>query len=251
MSKRRTFIKHAMLQGIAVAAGTTFIETALSRVEKTIHPFHTDGFGFDQQPLPYAYAALEPVIDAQTMELHYSKHAAAYCKNMKEAMLTEKVPAGISLEQLMENIGTYSEKMKNQAGGHFNHELFWASMRAPKDNNLPAGKLLRLIEATFGNYDNFEQQMNQSAMKVFGSGWTWLVLTKNFNLNIVNTKNQENPMMGIVADAERGFPVFGIDVWEHAYYLKYQNRRAEYLKNWWSLTNWDYLETRLNSQLPK
>jgi Fe-Mn family superoxide dismutase len=251
MSKRRTFIKHAMLQGITVAAGTSLIEAVFNRLEKSTSLFSDHAFGFDQQPLPYAYSALEPAIDAQTMELHYSKHAAAYCKNMKEAMLSEKVPAEMSLIQLMENIGMYSEKIKNQAGGHFNHELFWASMRAPKDKNYPSGNLLHMIEATFGSVETFVQLMNQSAMKVFGSGWTWLVLSGNNTLKIVNTKNQENPLMGILHEADRGFPLFGIDIWEHAYYLKYQNRRAEYLKNWWSVTNWDYLESRLRSQFPK
>lgn len=247
MSKRRTFIKHFILQGVALSVGTELIENSVKAFEKMSSGKSTDGLGFEQKPLPYAFSALEPIIDAQTMELHYSKHAASYCKNMNEAMQAEKVPKGITLEQLIENIGSYSEKMKNQAGGHYNHELFWASMRAPRDKNIPSGNLLKMLTGSFGSFESFTQQMNQSALKVFGSGWTWLVLTKENTLKIVNTKNQENPLMNILAESDRGLPIFGIDVWEHAYYLKYQNRRGEYLQNWWSVANWDYLEARLKS----
>jgi Fe-Mn family superoxide dismutase len=247
MNKRRTFIKHCLFQGVAITVGTKFVEQAIISFEKIYLPQSKYAFGFDQQPLPYSYSALEPVIDAQTMELHYSKHAASYCKNMKDAMVEEKVPKEFTLEQLIMNIGSYSEKMKNQAGGHYNHELFWASMRAPREKNNPSGNLLKMLTVSFGSFESFTQQMNQSALKVFGSGWTWLVLTKENKLKIVNTKNQENPLMGILAESDQGLPIFGIDVWEHAYYLKYQNRRAEYLQNWWSVANWDYLEARLKS----
>jgi Fe-Mn family superoxide dismutase len=247
MSKRRTFIKHFILQGVALSVGTKLIENSVKAFEKMSSGKSTDGLGFEQMPLPYAFSALEPIIDAQTMELHYSKHAASYCKNMNEAMQAEKVPKGITLEHLIENIGSYSEKMKNNAGGHYNHELFWSSMRAPRENNRATGNLLKMLTTSFGSFESFTQQMNQSALKVFGSGWTWLVLTKENTLKIVNTKNQENPLMGVLAESDRGLPIFGIDVWEHAYYLKYQNRRAEYLQNWWSVANWDYLEARLKS----
>jgi Fe-Mn family superoxide dismutase len=250
MSKRRTFIKHLLLQGIAIGISTKLAEATVSTFHRFDKSDNTDGFGFDQQPLPYSFNALEPVIDAQTMELHYSKHAAAYCKNLKEAMANEKVNADVSLETLLAEINKYSDKMKNNAGGHYNHELFWACMRRPaSENNSPNGNLLNLINHSFGSEAAFRQKMNQSALAVFGSGWTWLVLEGKDKLKIVQTKNQENPLMGILSDEQKGFPLFGIDVWEHAYYLKYQNRRAEYVTNWWKIAHWDYIENRLNQKI--
>jgi Fe-Mn family superoxide dismutase len=194
---------------------------------------------FDQQPLPYAYNALEPAIDATTMEIHYTKHAATYSKNLKDAVQAEGVAAGTSLETVLMNVSKYSAKMRNNAGGHYNHELFWKNMRSRTEFNKPSGKLLTDIESTFASFDNFKTLFSDAGKNRFGSGWAWLVLGTDKKLKVGSTANQDNPIMDL--SELKGTPLLGLDVWEHAYYLKYQNRRPEYIENWWALVNWDFV----------
>ncbi|MDR3297736.1 MAG: superoxide dismutase [Prevotellaceae bacterium] len=189
---------------------------------------------FTQPPLPYAYDALEPYIDAQTMEIHYSKHHAAYTKNLNEALqkLDRSVPA--SIEKLLAQISTYPTAVRNNAGGYYNHNLYWSVM-APNAGGEPTAKLAVAIALDFGSIEDFKAAFEQAAASRFGSGWAWLVSAKG-KLKIVSTPNQDNPLMDI-ADT-KGVPVLCIDVWEHAYYLKYQNRRADYIAAFWEVVNW-------------
>lgn len=199
--------------------------------------------GWAQQPLGYAYNAIEPAIDAMTMEIHYSKHAATYAKNLAEAVKAEQVnTASMQLQQLLQNISKYSVKMRNNAGGHYNHELFWKSIKAPSTSNNPSGKLAELITRDFGSLDAFKTKFSDAAKDRFGSGWAWLTYTNDKKLVVTSTPNQDNPLMN-VADI-KGFPVLGLDVWEHAYYLKYQNRRPDYINAWWNVVNWEYVQQR-------
>ena len=240
---RRNFLKNSAKATIAIGIGTSalgsFVQSCTTAKNVTSSPFKT---GFDQQPLPYAYNALEDVVDATTMEIHYTKHAAAYSKNLKEAATAEGVAAGSSLESVLSNISHYSVKMRNNGGGHYNHEMFWQSMRPKQNDNSPAGKLLTLIEKNFTSFANFKTQFSDAGKNRFGSGWAWLYADKNDSLKIGSTPNQDNPLMNI--SDQKGFPILGLDVWEHAYYLKYQNKRADYIENWWKVVNWDYVWKR-------
>jgi Fe-Mn family superoxide dismutase len=200
--------------------------------------------GFDQQPLPYKYDGLENVIDAMTMEIHYSKHAAAYSKNLKEAAQAEGVDTSKALEEVLADITKYSAKMRNNGGGHYNHEMFWQCMRPKQDKNAPAGSLQTAIVKAFGTVDDFKKQFADAGKTRFGSGWAWLYVDKDKNLKIGSTPNQDNPLMSI-SDI-KGFPLLALDVWEHAYYLKYQNKRADYIDNWWNVVNWDYVQQRFD-----
>jgi len=203
--------------------------------------------GFSQQPLPYAFNALEPVIDATTMELHYTKHAAAYAKALNEAIVAEKVATTTTIEQLLGNISKYSTKMRNNGGGHYNHELFWSTMQAPQANNIPYGKLAAAINASFGSFANFQTKFSDAAKARFGSGWAWLVLTAEKQLVITSTPNQDNPLMDVAE--VKGLPLLGLDVWEHAYYLKYQNKRADYIQNWFQVIHWQQVAARYEAAL--
>ncbi len=199
--------------------------------------------GYTQQPLPYAYNALESVIDAATMELHYSKHAASYADNLNAAVQEENVDtASTTVEQILANISRYSTKMRNNAGGHYNHELFWQMMRSPQENNLPSGELFTAIESTFNSFDGFKTQFTDAAKGVFGSGWAWLVVDAQKKLKITSSANQDNPLMDVAVT--KGTPVLALDVWEHAYYLNYQNRRPDYIEQWWNVVNWSFVEQR-------
>lgn len=242
--ERRKFLKDgglttAGLMGLA-GASSTLLQACGSSKKQTNGAF-ADAPGFDQKPLPYDLNALEPAIDKLTMEIHYTKHAAAYTKNMKDAMAEEKVAAS-SLETLLSGISKYSTKLRNNAGGHYNHESFWRWMT-------PGGKpisssMQSVIESSFGSLGDMKNKFNTSAAQRFGSGWAWLMLDKQKQLKIGNTPNQDNPLMD-VSDI-KGYPLLGIDVWEHAYYLKYQNKRADYVSAWWSIVNWEEVEKRYN-----
>jgi len=241
---RRKFITQTVKGGLAVTVGLSaaapLLQSFTDPENITAGNFKT---GFDQQPLPYAYNALEDVIDAMTMELHYSKHAAAYSKNLKDAVAAEKVDAATSVEDILANVSKYSAKMRNNGGGHYNHEMFWQSMRPKKDNNAPTGKMLEAIEKQFFSFDNFKKQFTDFAKNRFGSGWAWLYINKDNLLMLGSTINQDNPLMDVAEI--KGFPLLGLDVWEHAYYLKYQNRRADYIEAWWKVVNWDYVQQRM------
>ena len=200
--------------------------------------------GFDQQPLGYVYNALEPNIDAQTMDIHYNKHAAAYSKSAKEAAAAEGVDITKPIEDVLANISKYSVKMRNNAGGHYNHEMFWKCL-APKAATQPTGKLLSAIQKSFPSLDEMKKQFSETAKSRFGSGWAWLIVNADNSLAITSTPNQDNTLMDL--SEVKGFPLLGLDVWEHAYYLKYQNKRADYVENFWKVVNWNYVAERFDS----
>lgn len=200
--------------------------------------------GFEQTPLPYAYAALEPVIDARTMELHYSKHAAAYAANLQDAARAEKADTKQPLEHTLRTISRFSAKLRNNGGGHYNHELFWRCIQ-PAAASAPAGKLRIALEQSFGSVEAFQNQFNEAARNRFGSGWAWLYATADKKLRVGSTPNQDNPLMD-VSDI-KGTPLLALDVWEHAYYLQYQNRRADYINSWWKIVNWEYVLQRFQA----
>lgn len=229
--------------GLALSAAS-FLPSAIQAGADSVSPNFRDITGFDQDPLPYAYNALEPVIDAQTMELHYSKHAAGYAKNLKEAAQAENIDTGKALEEILAKVSSYSTKVRNNGGGHYNHELFWKSM-SPKGTGKPSGKLLSAIEKEFGSFDDFKTKFSDAAKNRFGSGWAWLVTDKNKKLSIGSTPNQDNPLMDV--SELKGFPLLGLDVWEHAYYLKYQNKRADYIDAWWKVVNWNFVQKRFEN----
>lgn len=189
---------------------------------------------FTLPPLPYAPAALEPHIDAQTMTIHHDKHHQAYVDNLNKAVAgTEHEHK--SLEELVKNAGAISPAVRNNGGGHWNHSFFWEIL-GPANNSQPSGKLADAINSTFGSLDGLKEKVNAAGTTRFGSGWAWL-LVKDGKLEVSSTPNQDNPLMDVAE--VKGTPVLGIDVWEHAYYLKYQNKRPDYLKEIWSVINWN------------
>lgn len=192
-------------------------------------------------PLPYPYDALEPHIDTQTMQIHHGKHHAAYVTNLNKALESAPELQAKSAEELIKNLSAVPESIRtpvrNNAGGHVNHTFFW-NLMAPNAGGAPAGALAEAINAAFGSFDEFKAKFEAAGLGRFGSGWAWLVVNGG-KLEIVSTANQDNPLMGKAVAGAEGTPVLGVDVWEHAYYLKYQNRRADYLKAWWNVVNWD------------
>jgi len=187
--------------------------------------------------LPYAYNALEPVIDARTMELHHSKHHATYVAKLNEALTKEPAWQNKPIEELLTHIDTLPESIRmavrNHGGGHHNHSLFWAMMRAPRENNLPEGPLAEAITKAFGSFETFKEEFTKNALGLFGSGWVWLVKDNRGVLQIITNANQDSPLMHNLT------PILGLDIWEHAYYLNYQNRRADYVAAWWNVINWE------------
>ncbi len=202
---------------------------------------------FKQTPLPYAYNALEGNIDAQTMEIHYSKHAAAYVANLNKAIAGTPQEKQ-TLFEIMSNASKLPAAVRNNAGGHYNHELFWTVL-TPEKNTQASAKLAKAINDAFGSMDAFKAKMAKAGADRFGSGWAWLSVDKNGKLFVSSTPNQDNPLMDVVE--EKGTPIFGIDVWEHAYYLKYQNKRADYLTAIWNVTNWKEISRRYEEAISK
>ena len=196
---------------------------------------------FEVPPLPYDYNALEPYIDTQTMQLHHDKHHQAYVTNLNNALQGQEQFASMSVDDLVRHINDVPDSIRtavrNNAGGHSNHSMFWQIMK-PNGGGTPTGALANAINQTFGSFDAFKTAFNDAGVKRFGSGWAWLVLDSNGKLAITSTANQDSPLM------DGQFPVMGNDVWEHAYYLKYQNRRPEYLNAWWNVVNWDEVARR-------
>lgn len=219
---RRKFVKDS-LQATAVVLAAPMLAEA-----------HAAPVQFAQVPLPYSYAALEPNIDAQTMEIHYTRHHFNYVKAVNEAIAADKISVE-SEAALFAQISKYNPKVRNNAGGVWNHNFFWQVMK-PNGGGAPTGKVAEAINGAFGSFDKFKEEFTKSAMTRFGSGWAWLVKTDG-QLKIGSTPNQDNPLMD-VSDL-KGTPLLALDVWEHAYYLKYQNKRAEYVANWWNTVNWD------------
>ncbi|HLN72423.1 MAG: superoxide dismutase [Methylococcaceae bacterium] len=194
---------------------------------------------FELQSLPYAFDALEPYIDAKTMEIHHDKHHGAYTSNLNAAVQGTDLE-GKSIEQILKNISAHPVAVRNNGGGFYNHNFFWEIM-TPGGAKQPEGDLQKAMDATFGSYQNFKEAFTKAALTRFGSGWAWLV-KQGESLVISSTPNQDNPLMDL-ADV-KGTPILGVDVWEHAYYLKYQNRRPDYLEAFFNVINWDEVTKR-------
>jgi Fe-Mn family superoxide dismutase len=199
---------------------------------------------FTLPALPYAHDALEPHIDTATMEIHHGKHHNAYVTNLNKALESAPELAGKTLEELLaNNLAIVPDAIKtavrNNGGGHYNHSLFWTIL-GPGAGGTPVGKLAEAIDATFGSFEAFKEKFNAAATTRFGSGWAWLVKTADGKLEVTSTANQDNPLM------EGKHPIIGLDVWAHAYYLKYQNRRPDYIGAWWNVVNWVEADTRYN-----
>jgi superoxide dismutase, Fe-Mn family len=196
---------------------------------------------FTLAPLPYAYEALEPHFDTLTMQIHHGKHHQAYVDNLNKA-IAGTAHEHDTIEQLVASAGSISVAVRNNGGGHWNHTFFWESL-APNAGGAPSGKLADAINAAFGSFEAFKEKMSTAGMTRFGSGWAWLIKDSEGHLHITSTPNQDNPLMDIAE--VKGTPILGVDVWEHAYYLKYQNRRAEYLAAFWNVVNWNKVSERL------
>lgn len=199
---------------------------------------------FSLPVIPYSYDALEPHIDKLTMEIHHSKHHQAYVTNLNKAL--ENIDSSLignkfEFESIFENIDKLPVAVRNNGGGHYNHSLFWTLMK-PNASALTQGKLSDAINLSFGSLEAFKKKFAETAMSRFGSGWAWLVVTKN-GLAITSTPNQDNPLMNLSSIEVKGAPVLALDLWEHAYYLKNQNRRADYVASWWNVVNWEMAET--------
>jgi len=197
---------------------------------------------FTLPPLPYAHEALEPHIDKETMQIHHGKHHQAYVDNLNKA-IAGGGNENKSLEELVKNAGSISPAVRNNGGGHWNHTFFWEILAANAGGQ-PSGKVADAIKQTFGSFDTFKEKFNAAATTRFGSGWAWLIV-KDGKLEVSSTPNQDNPLMDVAE--VKGTPVLGCDVWEHAYYLKYQNRRPEYLAAFWNVVNWDKVNERFES----
>ncbi len=190
---------------------------------------------FELPKLAYAYDALEPYIDATTMDIHYNKHHGAYTNNLNNAIKDTELEK-LSINDLLKNISKYPAAVRNNGGGYFNHNLFWEVLKS-NGGGKPAGELLKAIEKSFGTYEKFTETFTNAALTRFGSGWAWLIKKDDGSLVVSSTPNQDNPLMDIAE--VKGSPILGLDVWEHAYYLKYQNRRPEYVQAFWNVVNWD------------
>jgi Fe-Mn family superoxide dismutase len=200
---------------------------------------------FELPKLPYGYAALEPHVDARTMEIHHSKHHQAYVTNLNNAIAGTEAEA-LSIEDICRNISKYPVAVRNNGGGHYNHSLFWNIM-APNAGGSPQGELAEAITKQFGSFEDFKTQFSQAAISRFGSGWAWLVVKDDKSLCVCSTPNQDNPLMDIAEC--KGVPILGIDVWEHAYYLHYQNRRPDYVSAFWNVINWDEVARRFSAAM--
>lgn len=243
MTHRRDFIKTSavLAAGIAIAPGFA-CKTTQATITKVAPATYPTADGYVQEKLPYAFDALEPHIDALTMEIHYTKHHTAYLKKLNEVKFAHQSMMGKSLEELLQSVSTLPEDVRtivrNNGGGHWNHAFFWKIM-APATGQQPKGALLDAITKKWGSLDAFKSEFEKAGTGRFGSGWVWLIKT-NKGLEITTTPNQDNPLMDVVET--RGIPILAQDVWEHAYYLHYQNKRADYLKNFWNIVNWQQAE---------
>lgn len=195
---------------------------------------------FTLPALPYASNALEPHIDARTMEIHHDKHHNAYVTNLNNA-IAGKPEEKLSIEEICKNVSKYPAAVRNNGGGHYNHSLFWTIM-GPKGGGAPAGAVADAINAAFGSFDEFKAKFAAAAAGRFGSGWAWLIVDGSRKLQVTSTPNQDNPLMDVAE--VKGTPILGLDVWEHAYYLNYQNRRPDYISAFWNVINWDEVGKR-------
>ncbi len=239
---RRKFIENSFKATAIVAASPLLSAAATSPTSVDISSENPlNALQFSQIALPYAYNALEPSIDATTMDIHYNKHHTAYIKNVNEAIAADKISFSTE-KDFFNNASKLSAKAKNNGGGAWNHNFFWQVMHPSKEMKSPTGKLADAINGSFDSFEKFKEQFTQAAMTRFGSGWAWLV-NDNGKLKIGSSANQDNPLMD--SSELKGTPLLGLDVWEHAYYLKYQNKRNEYVANWWNVVHWEEVAKRL------
>ncbi|QNF32790.1 superoxide dismutase [Adhaeribacter swui] len=231
---KRTFLKSAALLGIAG------LVKPLNLLAKPV----ADTFTLPK--LPYEFNALEPHIDKQTMEIHYTKHHQAYVTNLNKAV-TGTALANMKLEDILKDISKHPVAVRNNGGGHWNHTFFWNILSA--QGGKPTGKLAAAIQSDLGGMDKFKETFNQAATTRFGSGWAWLIVEPSGKLAVTSTPNQDNPLMDVAE--KKGKPVIGLDVWEHAYYLKYQNRRPDYIAAFWNVINWANAEKNYVAALQK
>jgi superoxide dismutase, Fe-Mn family len=239
-SNRRKFIANSFKTAALLSAPNILLTACGGGKKATAIPKKI--LVLEQAPLPYAYNAFEQVIDAKTMDLHYTKHAAGYVSNANKAMAAENIVAK-NIETILANISKYSMTVRNNAGGHFNHEMYWQCLTPNEALRKIPEALLQKINESFGTVEKFTVEFTNAAKAIFGSGWAWLcVEEKTGKLFISTTPNQDNPLMDVAS--KKGWPILGIDVWEHAYYLKYQNKRIDYLNNIWQIINWNYVEQR-------
>ena len=229
---RREAIKQTALLGATIATISPLASVSAQPAGATPQ--------FKLPPLLYPFDALEPHIDARTMEIHHGKHHAAYVKNLNDAINEAPSLADRSIEEIIRNLDKVPEKVRtkvrNNGGGHYNHTLFWQMMKK-NGGGEPKGELARAMDKAFGNFDNFRQQFSDAGAKQFGSGWAWLVFDRG-TLKVESTPNQDNPL------TQERIPLLGVDVWEHAYYLHFQNRRADYIKAFFNVINWDFVANR-------
>lgn len=239
---RRDWLKGLAIGAAALTSGRLFGDANAQPPASMAAPASGPTGPFRLPPLPFPAAALEPHIDAMTMEIHHGKHHAAYVNNLNKALVGHADLAAKSIEEILTGLDMVPEAIRtavrNNGGGHCNHALFWTSM-APGKGGAPTGKMADLLSTHLGGFEKFKEAMTQSAMTRFGSGWAWLVQNADGKLEVVSTANQDSPL----TDGKR--PIVGVDVWEHAYYLKYQNRRADYLAAWWNTVDWGTVSARL------
>lgn len=231
-----------------LSIGLTTIALGIKKIEAVTNKLSTINKGskntmskFELPPLPYAFNALEPYIDARTMEIHHDKHHGAYVTNLNKAIEGTDME-GKSLEELFKNVSKLPVAVRNNGGGHYNHTMFWEIM-GPNKGGQPTGALADAINGTFGSFEKFKEIFSNAAATRFGSGWAWLVHSDG-KLVVTSTPNQDNPLMDVAE--VKGYPIMGLDVWEHAYYLLYQNRRPDYIANWWNVVDWDAVAKRFD-----
>jgi len=241
---RRHAVKTAFLTGVALSTSARSLLRAQSAAPASSPAEEASG-PFTLPPLPYGYEALEPHIDTRTMQIHHDKHHAAYVRKLNEAVATQTTLGKMTIEDILKNLSKVPEPIRktvrNNGGGHYNHSLFW-KMLTPKGEKEPQGDLAKALVSKFGSFAEFKRMFTKEASDVFGSGWAWLVLNGK-ELEIDSTPNQDNPI------SQGKSPLLGVDVWEHAYYLKHQNRRPEYIAAWWNVVNWAFVSDRYKTSL--
>lgn len=235
-NSRRKFLQKSILAGIGISLlGKNMLH---AEEKKEVLLFSMSG-PYSLPALPYPYDALEPHIDRMTMEIHHDKHHQAYVTNLNKALESVK-DAPATLEEILKSVSKYPMAVRNNGGGHWNHSFFWSIMRpsySASSASIPTGKLADAINSAFGSFEKFKEQFANAGATRFGSGWAWLIVGADKKLAICSTPNQDNPLMDIAE--VKGMPILGLDVWEHAYYLKYQNKRGDYMTAFWNVVNWD------------
>lgn len=248
MSSRRDFFKKSALLGLSGLATNLIGKEQLNSLENTSEFFASEGTPFELPLLNYPFDAMEPFIDKQTMEIHYTKHHQAYVDKLNAAATPQNINYKVDDAAKCKNVDVNTiPAIRNNLGGHYNHSLFWILLKPNPEvkRNQPKGKLAEAINANYKSFEEFKKEFSDKALKIFGSGWCWLILDDKNNLKITTTPNQDNPLMKVAK--ENGKPVLALDVWEHAYYLKYQNKRTDYIDAWWNVINWETAEALYNS----